>query len=143
MASPDMHRLAREFFAAVGRGQLPDSLVTPDMSAWTLSGGDTDLARFAGGVKLLAAVVAPGALVYDIASITAEDDRVVAEVRSDWPLVNGQRAQNHHVFAFRVRDGRIAHVAEYMDTTVPKTVIGPAIQALLQQMQAQSTGDAQ
>jgi len=141
MTTSEMHRLARAFFSAVGRGQLPEELVTPDMTAWTLSSGDADLARFAGGVKLLAAVVAPGALVYDIDSITAEGDRVIAEVRSDWPLLNGQRACNHHVFAFRVREGRIARVAEYMDTAVPRDIIGPAIQALLQQMSAQSPGD--
>jgi len=135
MTTADSHRLAREFLAAVGRGHLPEELVTPDMTAWTLSGGDADLARFQAGVKLLAAVVA-GELVYDIVAITAEDDRLVAEVTSDWPLVNGERARNHHVFAFRVREGRICHMAEYMDTAVPRDILGPAIQGLVAQMQA-------
>ncbi|TGD71114.1 ketosteroid isomerase [Mangrovimicrobium sediminis] len=143
MDTAPLHQLARNFFAAVGRGHLPEDLVTPDMTAWVLSSGDSDLARFNGGIALLAALVEPGKLVYEIQSITAEEDRVVAEVSSDWPLVNGQHARNDHVFAFRVRDGRIAHVAEYMDTRVTREIIGPAIQVLAQQLAAQkdSAGD--
>ena len=79
---------------------------------------------------MLAAIVA-GELVYTIESLTAEEDRVVAQVSSDWKLVNGERAQNRHMFLFRIRDGRIASVAEYMDPRVPREVIGPLIQAAL------------
>ncbi len=128
------HQLAREFFAAIGRGEITESLVTPDFSAWVLTTGDIDLPRFAGGMKVLAAAVA-GDLVYHIDSLTAEDDRVVAEVHSDWELINGQRAQNRHVFLFTVRDGRIASMAEYMDPAVPREIIGPLLQQLMAQEQ--------
>ena len=56
---------------------------------------------------------------------------MVAEVSSDWALINGQRARNRHVFIFRIRDGRIAFVAEYMDPAVARDIIGPLIQATL------------
>ncbi len=130
MTTSNHHQLARDFFAAVASGTLPDDLVTPDLTAWTLSSGDADRARFAGGIRMLAAIVA-GELAYTIESLTAEEDRVVAQVSSDWELVNGERAQNRHVFLFRIRDGRIASVADYMDPRVPREVIGPLIQAAL------------
>jgi ketosteroid isomerase-like protein len=130
MTANSGHQLARDFFAAVASGHLPEELVTPDMTAWTLSSGDSDRERFAGGIKMLAAIVS-GELVYDVLSLTAEDDRVVAEVTSDWALVNGERARNRHVFIFQLRDGRIASVSEYMDPAVPREIIGPLIQQTL------------
>lgn len=128
------HELAREFFAAIGRGDITDELVTPDFRAWILTSGDLDLPRFTGGIRALAAAVA-GDLVYEIDSLTAEDDRVVAEVRSDWELVNGQRARNRHVFLFTLRDGRVASMSEYMDPVVPREILGPLIQQLMAQAQ--------
>lgn len=125
------HELARKFFAAVAAGELPNDLVTDDLRAWTLSSGATDRDRFAGGIKLLAAAV-DGDLVYDIRSLTAEEDRIVAEVTSDWPLINGERARNHHIFLFRVRGGKIAAVDEYMDPSVPREVIGPLLQQMME-----------
>ncbi len=128
------HQLAREFFVAIGRGEITENLVTPDFRAWIMTSGDVDLPRFAGGIKALAAAVA-GDLVYEIDSLTAEDDRVVAEVHSDWELVNGQRAQNRHVFLFTLREGRVASMAEYMDPSVPREILGPLIQQLMAQAQ--------
>ncbi len=134
MSTSQAHQLARDFFAAIGRGEITESLVTPDFSAWVLTSGDVDLPRFAGGIKALAAAVA-GDLVYQVESLTAEEDRVVAEVRSDWELVNGQRAQNRHVFLFTLRDGRVASMAEYMDPSVPREIIGPLVQQLMAKQQ--------
>lgn len=129
MSNPN-HQLAQNFFAAVGAGVLPEGLVTADLTAWTLSSGETDKARFEGGIKMLAAVV-EGELVYQVDAITAEDDRVVAEVSSNWSLINGDRAQNKHVFSFVIRDGKIARVMEYMDPAIPKEKLGPLIQKMM------------
>ncbi len=125
------HELARRFFNAIGSGDVPDELFTGDLQAWLLSSGSTDRDRFIGGIRLLAAAV-DGDLVYDIRSLTAEEDRVVAEVTSDWRLINGERAQNRHIFLFRVRDGKIAAVDEYMDPSVPRETIGPLLQQMME-----------
>ncbi len=129
MSNPN-HQLARDFFSAVGNGVLPMELITADLTAWTLSSGEADKARFEGGIKMLAAVV-EDELVYQIDAITAEEDRVVAEVSSDWPLINGDRAQNKHVFSFVIRDGKISRVMEYMDPAIPKEKLGPLIQKMM------------
>jgi len=88
------------------------------------------MARFKAGIKMLSMVVS-GELVYQIISLTAEEDRVVAEVSSDWSLINGDRARNRHVFVFGLRDGKIASLAEYMDPAIPREKIGPLIQKML------------
>jgi ketosteroid isomerase-like protein len=130
MSTHRLHRIAQRFFAEVAAGELPDDLVTPELEAWTLSSGYADRARFQGGIAMLAEIV-EGDLHYDILSLTAEADRVVAEVSSDWALVDGRRVQNRHVFIFRIDNDRIAGVAEYMDPAVPREVLGPLIQAKL------------
>lgn len=122
------HQLVRDFFAAIAQGELPEALVTEDMSAWTLTSGDTDQQRFRMGVKLLAGIF-NGTLHYTINAITAEDDRVVAEAHSNGTLSNGVDFHNVHVFTFRIRDGRIAWVGEYMNPLIVQEKIVPLMQA--------------
>jgi uncharacterized protein len=124
------HQLIREFFVAIAQGDLPDNLVTGDMAAWTLTSGDTDKVRFASGVRLLATIFS-GTLVYTMDSITAEDDRVVAECQSRGKLVDGQDFHNHHVFLFEIRDGRISSVREYMNPTVVMEKIVPLMKQFM------------
>lgn len=131
MTPHDNHQLVRTFFTAIAAGDLPDDLLTDDMTAWTLSSGDFDKARFQGGIKLLAGIVS-GCLRYEIDSLTAEDDRAVAEVRSDWTLINGETVQNHHVFLFRFRDGKVAALREYMDPAIPREKLGPLMQSVME-----------
>lgn len=132
MSNNPHHQIVHDFFAAIASGSLGDDLLTTTMTAWTLSGGDMDRARFTGGVKVMAAAV-EGDLHYDILSVTADNEHAVAEVTSDWPLINGQRAQNRHVFVLTLSDGKIAHVSEYMDPRVPREILGPLIQQMMQQ----------
>ncbi len=128
--STSNHALVREFFKVIAAGELPETMVTDDMTAWTVTSGTFDKARFQGGVKLLAAIFG-GTLVYTIDALTAEDDRVSAEVRSHGTLVNGDPFENTHVFLFRIRDGRIARVAEYMNPMIVQEKIVPLMQAAM------------
>ena len=50
------YELARAYFTAVSNGELPDSLLTPDMTAWLTSGGTLDKTRYQHLIKLLAAM---------------------------------------------------------------------------------------
>lgn len=124
------HQLVRDFFAALSTGNLPDELLTPDMTAWTTTSGASDKAHFQGGVKLLASIFS-GSLRYSIDSLTAEEDRVAAEVQSRGTLVNGEDFHNTHVFMFRIRDGRIASVAEHMNAFIVREKLVPLLQAAM------------
>jgi uncharacterized protein len=127
MTSPN-HQLVRDFFAGLSSGNLPAELFAPDMTAWTTTSGTTDKAKFLGGVKVLISIFG-GTLRYRIDSLTAEEDRVVAEVRSNGTLVDGEDFHNAHVFIFRIRDGRIAAVVEHMNPIIVREKIVPLILA--------------
>jgi uncharacterized protein len=124
-----LHDLARAFFVALNAGDLPDALLAPDMTAWTSSAGvDWPRERYQGGVKLLHSLFA-GDLTYNVDSLTAQDDRVVAEARGTGTLVNGETFANRYVFVFTVHDGRIASLAEHFDPRVVERQLIPLIQA--------------
>lgn len=126
----ESHRLVRDFLKSIAIGKLPENLVTPDMTAWTLTSGESDKERFAGGIKMLAAIF-KGTLVYDIDSLTAEENRVVAEVRSKGTLTSGEDFRNVHVFAFTLCDGKISAVREYMNPVVVGEKIVPLMKELM------------
>lgn len=126
----DNYQLVRDFFAAIASGDLRENLVTEDMTAWTATSGATDKARFQGGVKMLASIFG-GTLVYTIDALTADEDRVAAEVQSHGTLAGGEPFHNTHVFVFRIRDGRIASVAEHMNQFIVRDKIVPLIQAAM------------
>lgn len=127
------HQLVRDFFKAIAQGEVPEGMVTPDLLFWSVNSGDTDKARFTIGIQLLARIF-NRSMVYHIESLTAEDDRVVADVRSTGTLPDGEPFKNTHVFLFRIRDGRICYVAEYMNQFVVRDKIAPRLQALMANM---------
>ncbi|MFT3928792.1 MAG: nuclear transport factor 2 family protein [Spongiibacteraceae bacterium] len=127
------HQLVRDFFLAIAKGEVPDHLVTDDMTFWSVNSGTADKARFQGAMKILSSIFA-GTLVYDIESLTAEEDRVVAEIKSHGTLA-GEPFNNTHVFLFRVRDGRIANAMEYMNQFVVREKIIPQMQAAMSRAQ--------
>jgi ketosteroid isomerase-like protein len=123
------HAIAQEFFAALSAADLPDSLLTPDMTAWTTSSGATsEKAHYQRGVAMLGTLF-DGGLTFTVDSLTAQEDRVAAEVRSHGTLINGEPFANRYVFILRLRDGRIASVAEHFDPTPVQEKIRPLIQA--------------
>jgi ketosteroid isomerase-like protein len=122
-------RLAEAYFAAVTAGELPDALLTPDMTAWTTTQGTMDKASYQGLIKLLARMCARP-LAFTIHSLTAEDDRVVAEAQSEGVLVNGEAYANTYIFVFRIRDGRIASIAEHFNALIVQEKLIPLVAAL-------------
>jgi ketosteroid isomerase-like protein len=124
------HALVRAFFAAVASGDLPDALLTPEMTGWTTTQGEMSKADYQGVIRLLARITA-APLTFTIDAITAEEDRAVAEVRSHGRLVDGTDYANTYVFAFRIRDGRIARVAEHFNALVVEEKMMPAVRAAM------------
>ncbi len=118
------HDLARAYFAAVTAGELPDDLLTDDMTAWITTGGQMDKAAYQDVIRLLARMCKTP-IRFTIDAITAEDDRVVAEARSTATLINGEPYANTYVFCMRVRDGRIAHIAEHYNALVTEEKLIP------------------
>jgi ketosteroid isomerase-like protein len=128
-------QLAQAYFVAVSAGDLPDSLLTPDMTAWTTTQGVVDKARYQNMIRLLASVC-EHPIAFTIQSLTAEDDRVVAEARSIATLINGQPYRNTYIFVFRIRDGRFNSIAEHFNPLIVNEQLIPAIKMFLAKAQA-------
>lgn len=122
------HQIVRDFFAVLSAGDLRDELFTDDATFWTNSSGPSERSKYQGGVKLLQSLF-EGGLRYRVDSLTAEEDRVAAEAYGEGRLKNGLDYQNRYVFMFRIRDGRIASVAEYCDPSLVREKILPLFQA--------------
>lgn len=129
--APTLHDLARAYFAAVEAGDLPDALLTDDFTAWMTTGGVVDKARYQALIRILAKTCAEP-IRFTIDAITAEEDRVVAEARSHAVLVDGSDYEQTYVFAMRVRDGKLAHVAEHYNSRIVDEKLLPLMADLRQ-----------
>lgn len=123
------HDLARAYFAAVEAGELPNALLTPGFTAWTTTGGTIGKEDYQGMIRLLARMCATP-IRFEIDAITAEDNRVVAEARSRAVLTNGEVYEQTYVFAMRVREGRIDHVAEHFNVKIVAEKLLPLMASL-------------
>lgn len=78
-----------------------------------------------------------GPLTFTIHSLTADEDRVVAEASSTGRLVSGKDYAQTYVFVLRIRDGRIASVAEYYNALVAQEMLVPLMPAAMARLEAQ------
>src|SRR5690606_25189234 len=122
--SDNNKQLAREFLTALRTGELPDALMTDDFSGWTTISGPVDKRGYQGMIAMLGQIF-KGPLTLHIDSLTAEEDRVVAEVRSEGTLANDEHYANTYVFIFRMREGRVAALAEHFNSEIVKKKMGP------------------
>jgi uncharacterized protein len=127
------HQVVRDFLAALGGGVLTDDMITSDFEGWTVLAGPVHRAIYQKAFGIFATIFKDGGPDITIHSLTAEEDRVVAEFTSDGTLVNGDVYHNEYLFLFRVRDGRIAYVGEYFNPDVVRDKIAPAMAAAMAQ----------
>ncbi|MCJ2185736.1 nuclear transport factor 2 family protein [Novosphingobium beihaiensis] len=129
MTGTNAENLVHAFFTAVAAGDLPDSLLTPDMTGWITTQGAMDKASYQGLIRLLARMT-NGPLHFVVDSITAQEDRIVAEARSTGRLIDGTDYAQTYVYVFRVREGRIASVAEHYNALIAQEKLLPLMKAL-------------
>lgn len=125
------HAIAEAYLSAVTSGDLPDSLLTDDMTAWLTSQGTISKSAYQGAIRLLARMC-QSPIRFTVDAITAQDDRVVIEARSQAPLIDGQQYANTYVFSLRVRGGRIAWIAEHFNPLIAQERLYPLAASLRQ-----------
>ena len=128
MSHPN-YALAQAYLAAVTAGDLPDSLLTDDMTAWLTTQGPISKAAYQGAIRLFAKM-AQTPIRFTVDAITAQDDRVVIEAHSQATLINGEEYGNTYVFSIRVRDGRIAWIAEHFNALTAQEKLLPLAASL-------------
>lgn len=65
-----------------------------------------------------------GGIDFTLHSMTAEEDRVAAEVSCHAELTNATTYANQYHMLFRIRDGEIVEVKEYNDTLHAREIFG-------------------
>ena len=123
------HRLARAYIDAVTAGDLPDDLLTDDMTGWITTTGIMSRQAYQGAIRILRAMLQEP-LAFTVDSITAEADRAVIEARSQGRLIDGQPYANTYVFVLRIRDGRIAAIAEHYNALIVQEKLVPLMARL-------------
>lgn len=130
MAS-DNAAVARAFLESIPTGKIPAELTTEDFSGWTTGSGDLPGDKFRGGVGLLSTIFAKP-MTIDVQAVTAQDDRVVIETIGHGTLIDGNEYRNRYVFVFRMRDGKVASVAEHNNPVIVREVIAPLMKAAME-----------
>ena len=128
MSHPN-HAVAAAYLSAVTAGDLPDSLLTDDMTAWLTTQGPISKSDYQGAIRLLARMC-QSPIRFTVDAITAEDDRVVIEAHSQATLIDGQEYANTYVCSLRVRSGRIAWIAEHYNPLIAQEKLFPLAASL-------------
>lgn len=122
--------VVRKFMQALGAGDADGmkSLITPDIEAictgtclLSSTRGHDEIVGAAGMLKQ----VTQAGIAFEILQLTAEGDRVAAEIQGRATLVTGASYNNEYHFLFFLRDGKIYRMKEYMDTLLTQTVFAP------------------
>lgn len=121
--------LVRQFFDAVSAGELPEHLLTSDMTGWITTNGDLDRESYRGLIRLLARMCAEP-IAFTIDAIICEGDRAAVEVRSHATLVNGEAYAMTYVYTFTFRDGQIARVTEHYNALIAQQKLLPLMKQL-------------
>ena len=104
----DEHAI-RESFAENATWRLDGKL--PISGTW--HGRETIMSEF---LATAISYFEPGSVNLEITSLIAEGERVAMEWTSRARTKRGNKYENHCIGVFTVRDGKIEHVREYMDT---------------------------
>lgn len=99
----------RESFAETATWQLDGEL--PISGTW--HGRETIMSEF---LATAMSYFQPESVNLEITSLIAEGERVAMEWTSRARTTRGKDYENHCIGVFTVRDGKIEHVREYMDT---------------------------
>ncbi|WP_340267988.1 nuclear transport factor 2 family protein [Sphingobium mellinum] len=139
---PTLRRAAKvavaRFYAAIGRRDM-DALrhaLTPDAVyefPFSESGSSdpSECRRFTGADAIIAfwqdtlsRDMRFGALEDVDLSILADGSRLFIEQRGDITLADGTSYRNRYIFRYDIRDGRIAHVREYINPVISARAFG-------------------
>lgn len=124
MSSESNKAVVTQFCAAFSKGD-PQGIVdfmTDDVNYWIL--GRRDLIRSAGDhtkaeMKRIFELMnerTSAPMTFTLKSMIAEGDEVALEAESYAELKNGRVYNNRYHLRIKLRDGKLAHIREYLDT---------------------------
>jgi hypothetical protein len=133
MGIEENKKLVADFYEAGNRGDMDAcfAMVADDVT-WTNIGTTKFSGVFAGKQNLVVQLLQPlfgqlkAGIASQIESIIAEGDVVIAQTSGTAETQDGKPYNNTYCQVFRIRDGKIAAVKEYMDTALIDATFGKA-----------------
>jgi uncharacterized protein len=143
MSASTNKRMMQDIFAAIARGDrsvyqdaLHDDLVMQVMgsSSWsqTVRGKAKVLDMFFGHVSARLSARGPTVPL----RFLADEDWVMIEAKGDMTALDGRPYQNSYCLHYRIADGKIVEMKEYMDTALCEDRLGPFPDELKQRLQS-------
>lgn len=130
MTAAENKQLLKSVFDAWATGDIrPLVAAMADDVTWTVSGHNSWSGTFAGRDSVRRDLLGPlgeqfeGTYTSTASRFVAEDDVVVVETRGSVATKTGQRYDNRYCFVFRLDEGRIREITEYMDTQLVAEVL--------------------
>lgn len=131
MTSEHNKSIARAFFAAGNAGDVAACLELVDEDVtWTNIGSTRLSGTYRGKQALVDELLGPlfarleAGIRSTVDRVIAEGDHVVVQSRGEASTRDGTAYNNTYCHVFRIRDGRIVAVTEYMDTALTARVFG-------------------
>lgn len=123
--------LVRRFIDAMHEGAITRDLVTDDFHVWIVgSEAMADRESYVQGIALLPRVF-EGGLPFTIHSLTADEDRVIAHFSGEGATRGGVVYKNDYLYLFRIRDGKVCFLAEWLNLDAMRGVLIPAMEEVL------------
>lgn len=124
---PSRVKIASAFLSNIGRGGIDRHHYAEDLTAWSPLMGMITLDEYLPKLKTVSEVW-QRPLEVTIDTVTAQDNRVVLQARSNGRLYDGQEYANTYLFLIEFDEaGRIRHVREYFDPDPVRDILQPAV----------------
>lgn len=130
MSIEENKRKVREFMQSIQDKDLDKmmTLMHPECMVW--SAGSLWFSGWRPLAKMLEQTATgtlpqfPNGITFIMKDMTAEGDRVAAELESDGTHISGRHYHNYYHFLWRFKDGKIIEFKEYLDTALAGEVVG-------------------
>ena len=127
-------KLIQDIYAELSRGNSrPLFEAMAEDVRWIMMGTTKWSGTYEGKQDVLTRLIAPLRAQYadrytaSAERIMAEGDLVVAEVRGRVTTVAGKPYNNCYCFIFRIADGKIVEMTEYLDTDLVNSALAPPV----------------
>lgn len=119
--------IASAFVLNIGRGGIERRFYADNLTAWSPLMGTITVEEYLPKLKTVSEVWARP-LDVTIDTITAQENRVVLQARSNGQLYDGREYANTYLFLVEFdEENRIRHVREYFDPDPVRNILQPAV----------------
>lgn len=131
MTTVDNKKLVESMFAAISKGDAEGYLAAlADDAKFTIIGKTKFSGLFDGKKNIVEKLLAPlaaqldGALTITPQHLVAEGDTVVIQAQGSSKTKTGKRYDNTYCIVFRIANGKVSKITEYLDTELVTEAFG-------------------